>query len=462
MGKRLMSKFNPRIAKAIGITLGKKVAVRGGVATAGAAASATVVGAPIGVILGGISLALIGLDIYGIVRRMIDGKDLGSAICDYYLGFDPWDDNTTEATIAQNKDIVDTVTEIDIEEAKQKNNKSQSNIPKTPTNLTTGTSHIKNPSDSYVPGMDTASVDFKGQSFSSSTTSVSARPGLGSDIDSSTMARKAASMADNNTSTVYKASNGGYTVDNDLVKEKRGMTAEDGHKDKKMSIGRCATYVNKAIVDAGYQNYGKGDGWQVGSSLAKIGWQQVAFDPNKPNSFKPQKGDVVSFGRSSSTDPAYGHAAIFNGTNWVSDFVQSQMSPYTANKTRLANSYKVATVWRDPANATGSGTELGSGDISAYDRAKYTTRANSLSNSVASRTSTSGNTRSVINIDTSSVSNILRESYKVHVESRNLLEQIRDAIQTMSSNTSTTLAQQQPANNVMPESAIRLQHNSYA
>lgn len=328
---------------------------------------------------------------------------------------------------------------------------------------------------SVSPGSSSATFASNGgYSSSSSGDAANSSPiaGLGPNVEGSTKAERAASMAQGNTSKYIESLGGGnYGIDKSTkVSDKGVVLAKDGSKASTTSVGRCATYVNKAITDAGYEGYTRGDGWQVGNSLAKIGWQKVAFDPNHPEQFKPQKGDVVSFGRAGGSDyisdgnNKYGHAAIYNGNKWVSDFVQNEMSPYTRNATKKKISYRYATVWRDPANSTGSGVEMGSGDsnISSYDRAKYSNRATSLSSSVASKTSTSGNTKSVINIDTSSVSNILQESYKVHVASRDLLQEIRDAVVANTQTTQAAAQQaQQPANNVMPESAIRLQHNSY-
>lgn len=130
---------------------------------------------------------------------------------------------------------------------------------------------------------------------------------------------------------------------------------------------RCAEFVNKAIFEGGYRNYGNGSGkgghgWQVGTSLAAIGW--------RPTGAPFKVGDVAVFDRAQSTNPTYGHAAILTRQGWVSDFKQREMSPYS-NK---AESYKHATVYRDNGFITAStpltntyirGNMMGSGSTSS-------------------------------------------------------------------------------------------------
>ena len=105
------------------------------------------------------------------------------------------------------------------------------------------------------------------------------------------------------------------------------------------SKGLCATYVNSALREF-YPGMGYGDGYQVGSLLSNIGWENA-----KPPYLV---GDVAVFDKSSYTNSKYGHTAILTRNGWVSDFKQNQMSPYTGKgKEHLKRSYDFAAVYRD-------------------------------------------------------------------------------------------------------------------
>lgn len=156
------------------------------------------------------------------------------------------------------------------------------------------------------------------------------------------------------------------------------------------SQGLCATYVNNAIRAAGYKGYGYGHGFQVGGLLQGVGWQPV-----RP----PYKvGDVAVFDKSPDTNASYGHAAILAREGWVSDFRQSQMSPYTGDPNRLQRSYQHAVVYRD----TGKSPIQGQPNLSsAHLQRQYSGIQNSVSAAptiIASNNTSSENLTSTVDL----------------------------------------------------------------
>lgn len=99
------------------------------------------------------------------------------------------------------------------------------------------------------------------------------------------------------------------------------------------STGRCALYVRKALQAAGYEFTPNPSAYQYATrgTLANAGFVKIS------NNTPPQVGDVVVFDRSAKH--RHGHIQIFDGSNWVSDFRQSDINPYSD-----AYSY---TTWRD-------------------------------------------------------------------------------------------------------------------
>lgn len=93
----------------------------------------------------------------------------------------------------------------------------------------------------------------------------------------------------------------------------------------KASAEKCAEYVNNALRAQGIKIWGHGR--DVAGNLLKTGkFQSIAYNEN----YTPQKGDVMSMPSSSKSKHNYGHAAIFNGKYWVSDFIQTNKRGNTA------------------------------------------------------------------------------------------------------------------------------------
>lgn len=86
------------------------------------------------------------------------------------------------------------------------------------------------------------------------------------------------------------------------------------------SSGRCARYVREAIQAGGVtiQPHPR-DAKDYGPYLVSSRFAQVAAE-----GYTPQAGDVVVIQPYTGGSPA-GHIAMYNGTQWVSDFTQRDM-----------------------------------------------------------------------------------------------------------------------------------------
>ena len=109
---------------------------------------------------------------------------------------------------------------------------------------------------------------------------------------------------------------------------------DDAAEDYTGSTGECATYVGDAIRDAGIPLAhigGKGYAADMGPSLSAVGFKAV------PNDSTLQPGDVAVIQPYPGQDPPAGHAAMWNGSQWVSDYKQAgptPLSPYPNNDYR--------------------------------------------------------------------------------------------------------------------------------
>lgn len=88
------------------------------------------------------------------------------------------------------------------------------------------------------------------------------------------------------------------------------------HAEKK-SVEMCALYVRKAIMTGGIPLYMGGDAWCYKYTLPILNFHQVGKKSER------EVGDIVVFqpigGR------RFGHIAIWNGSQWVSDFKQRNL-----------------------------------------------------------------------------------------------------------------------------------------
>lgn len=99
------------------------------------------------------------------------------------------------------------------------------------------------------------------------------------------------------------------------------------------SQGLCAQYVRKALEVGGCCTWGH--------PLSAKGYNEflTALDFSKipQNGYQPKEGDIVVF--DAVKGHPYGHIAIWNGKQWVSDFLQKNF--YVAHSYKLANDYQI-------------------------------------------------------------------------------------------------------------------------
>jgi hypothetical protein len=100
------------------------------------------------------------------------------------------------------------------------------------------------------------------------------------------------------------------------------------------SIGLCGRYVGLALIAGGATTVGLHNGGDYGPYLIKAGFAAVSA-----TGYSAQMGDVVIFAPTATH--AAGHAAGFDGTQWVSDYLQRRANPY-----RIASSAGACTYYR--------------------------------------------------------------------------------------------------------------------
>ena len=84
------------------------------------------------------------------------------------------------------------------------------------------------------------------------------------------------------------------------------------------SASACAKYVNESFRKAGFKMQGHGADVARNAINSGQGFQEVQYSA----SYVPQKGDIMSIPRGLGQSKDYGHVAVFDGKQWVSDYVQ--------------------------------------------------------------------------------------------------------------------------------------------
>lgn len=97
------------------------------------------------------------------------------------------------------------------------------------------------------------------------------------------------------------------------------------------ATGDCALYVRKALQAAQIKSFfsgGLGHANEMPSRLTKMGWVSVG-----QNVTSWKKGDISVFKKTNTRlGQKYGHVAIYNGSQWVSDFIQNSVQPNSKDK----------------------------------------------------------------------------------------------------------------------------------
>lgn len=134
------------------------------------------------------------------------------------------------------------------------------------------------------------------------------------------------------------------------------------------SAGKCAAYVRAGFQKAGYvfQTQASAYQYHTNGTMLTMGFVQISGGAVR------QVGDVIILNRNLGAGKPHGHIAIWDGANWVSDFVQRSWTPYTAkiypwsmwrDKNHL-NGASAASGWTPgnvPPNSTASNVVLSGG-----------------------------------------------------------------------------------------------------
>ena len=102
------------------------------------------------------------------------------------------------------------------------------------------------------------------------------------------------------------------------------------HASKK-SVGLCAMYVRKAMIAGGIPLYQGGNAWHYKYMLPILGFKEIDKKEER------RVGDIVVFQPIGKR--RFGHIAIWNGKQWVSDFKQRSIivhSDYTKKECEYA------------------------------------------------------------------------------------------------------------------------------
>jgi hypothetical protein len=107
-----------------------------------------------------------------------------------------------------------------------------------------------------------------------------------------------------------------------------------GHVEPK-SISQCALYVRRAINAGGIEgSFGHAYQYHDQDVLVGLGFKNIG---NNIDSIVLEKGDIIAF--PSVEGHKWGHIAMYDGTQFISDFKQKSM--WVANEYKVVNKYKV-------------------------------------------------------------------------------------------------------------------------
>ena len=104
-------------------------------------------------------------------------------------------------------------------------------------------------------------------------------------------------------------------VDTDKFAKHLRANALDGN-----GKGQCGVYVWQALQAAGAKGAFPGTGGQYGPTLLRLRFHEITVD--NPATFHFMPGDVMVMQAHKSGSRA-GHVAGYDGSRWVSDFVQN-------------------------------------------------------------------------------------------------------------------------------------------
>jgi hypothetical protein len=119
---------------------------------------------------------------------------------------------------------------------------------------------------------------------------------------------------------------------------------------KLKSLGRCAQYTREAIEAGGITLARHESAKDYGLSLLAAGFSE--FHPDLVGA--PEKGDVAII--QGFKGHPHGHMAMYDGTHWISDFVQRTVYPGESyRKARPCYKiYRYGILWTGPDTASAS------------------------------------------------------------------------------------------------------------
>ena len=129
------------------------------------------------------------------------------------------------------------------------------------------------------------------------------------------------------------------------------------------TLHRCATYVKKALAAGGLPYLSGSNGVDVGAHYEReYGYKRVNLKQEGKNFIGMMPGDICSISVYSHN---MGHACMYDGYKWISDFKQANCIPYTMSNVRWARVWR----WKDlpgdfnipPEEGDGAGGSGGGG-----------------------------------------------------------------------------------------------------
>lgn len=177
--------------------------------------------------------------------------------------------------------------------------------------------------------------DLFGNMFESSTATTSSTPTSSTTTTSSTMPSQTVSnigkfnvskaIEELHKNVHYQLVSGqGHITEQNENKYRRKKPKDSGH--------RCGVAVRLATQAGGLQGIGANSGGNMGSSLLRNGWE--ALPANTP----PKPGDIaVTKPHGTHKD---GHVSMYDGQNWVSDFIQESIFVYKSANNNNTTIYR--------------------------------------------------------------------------------------------------------------------------
>ncbi|EOF5965439.1 hypothetical protein ACK1FJ_004545, partial [Salmonella enterica] len=115
-----------------------------------------------------------------------------------------------------------------------------------------------------------------------------------------------------------------FNVDNAIVQLHAGAAYVNRNGNHPYGNGGCAHYVKLAIKAGGINLFYVNivPACEYGPILVENDFAEKEEEDFKKEGYVYQKGDVVIIQPYTDQSPAYGHMEMFDGVNWVSDFIQ--------------------------------------------------------------------------------------------------------------------------------------------